>query len=64
MRLHIGSAAVSLKVQSRSSTSSPLWRPKGVEQRVPKDVRTDGVNHILESSGMQRICGICGMKTR
>jgi len=49
----------------RVAIGRPLGRPpKAVEGRVPSDIRTDGINHFLESSGTQRRCGVCGLKTR
>ena len=48
----------------RASIGRPLGRPKAIKGRVPSDIRTDGINHFLESSGTQRRCGVCGLKTR
>jgi hypothetical protein len=36
----------------RSTVGRPLGRPKPMERRVPGDVRTDGINHFLESNGV------------
>ena len=41
-----------------------LGRPKQMDRRVPGEVRTDGINHFLQSSGTQRRCAVCGMKGR
>lgn len=48
----------------RPAIGRSIGRPKRIDHRVPKHVRTDGINHILESSGTQRRCGVCGLKTR
>lgn len=40
-------------------------RPKALSERVPSDIRADGINHCLqESSGTQRCRGVCEMKVR
>jgi len=39
-------------------------RPKELSVRVPLEVRTDGVDHYIESSGTQRRCAACGKKVR
>lgn len=51
----------------RAAVGRPLGRPKppkAIEDRVLCDIRTDGINHFPESSGTQRRCGVCGLKTR
>lgn len=51
-------------VERPSLGRSPLGRPKPIIQRVPAELRTDGINHFLQSSGTQRRCAVCGMKGR
>ena len=46
------------------SVGRPLGRPKPVSSRVPLAVTNDGINHFLVSSGTQRRCAVCHMKTR
>lgn len=48
----------------RATVGRPLGRPKAIGDRVLADIRTDGINHFPESSGTQRRCGVCGLKTR
>ena len=41
-----------------------VGRPKQLDKRVPADLRTDCINHFLESSRTQRRCAVCGTKKR
>lgn len=39
-------------------------RPKELSRRVPLEVRTDNLDHYIESNGTQRRCAVCGKKVR
>jgi len=50
--------------QNRSSIGRPMGRAQPLSSRVPQEIRLDGLNHLLESSGTQRRCAVCRLKTR
>ena len=39
-------------------------RPKGLDERVPLELRTDSTGHYIQSNGTQRRCAVCGLKVR
>jgi len=48
----------------RPAVGRSVGRPKELSVRVPQEVRSDGVDHYIKSSGTQRRCAVCGKKVR
>jgi len=48
----------------RPAVGRSVGRPKELSVRVPQEVRNDGVDHYIKSSGTQRRCAVCGKKVR
>lgn len=48
----------------RPSVGRPFGRPKHLDKRAPEEIRSDRVDHFIESISTQRRCAVCGVKVK
>jgi len=48
----------------RPSVGRPVGRPKHLDIRAPEEIRSDRMDHFIESIPTQRRCAVCGVKVK
>ena len=53
-----------MKYRSRPDIGRPVGRSRCLDERLPTDVRYDGLHHYIDPVATQRRCAQCGMKAK
>lgn len=53
-----------MKYRSRLDIGRPVGRSRPLDERLPTDVRYDGIHHYIDPITTQRRCALCGMKVK